>query len=176
VDAYILQQNRVPLSGLEPRLLPAFTDALGEESFKGVADTPLDEVSSEAREVIESVLGWWRQNEIFRQLLLSVISELWVDYLTSVEALRVSIGMEAYGQRDPLVQYKARASEMFGELLGEIRMGVISRMFTYRPRTSQSPQAQGQEQAANSPAQLESDGSNIPATRVDGGKKKRRRH
>jgi preprotein translocase subunit SecA len=162
----------VALNRLEPKLLPAFTDALGEEKFNALAEKPLEEVEGEPREVIESVLGWWRQNEIFRQLLLTVISDLWVEYLTRVEALRVSIGMEAYAQRDPLVQYKGRASELFSELLAEIRMGVISRMFTYRPRISQSPQAQGQDQAANV-SQLAPEAS---PPRSDGGKKKRRRH
>ena len=69
-----------------------------------------------------------------RQLLLGVISELWVDYLTRVEALRVSIGLEAYAQRDPLVQYKSKASDMFSGLLGQIRMGVISRVFNVQMR------------------------------------------
>jgi preprotein translocase subunit SecA len=72
--------------------------------------------------------------EVFRSVLLGVITELWVDYLTRVEALRVSIGLEAYGQRDPLVQYKSKASEMFQNLLGEVRSGVIDRVFRYLPR------------------------------------------
>ena len=72
--------------------------------------------------------------EIYRNALLGVITELWVDYLTRVEALRVSIGLEAYGQRDPLVQYKSKASEMFQTLLGEVRSGVIDRVFRYLPR------------------------------------------
>ncbi len=74
------------------------------------------------------------QNDVNRELLLRVISDQWVDYLTRVEALRVSIGLEAYAQRDPLVQYKSRASEMFQTLLGDVRMGVISRLFTFRMR------------------------------------------
>jgi preprotein translocase subunit SecA len=39
------------------------------------------------------------------------------------------IGLEAFAQRDPLVQYKSQASEMFRNLLSEIRAGVISRMY-----------------------------------------------
>ncbi len=73
-------------------------------------------------------------NQTYRRLLLGVISELWVDYLTRVEALRVSIGLEAYGQRDPLVQYKTKASEMFQTLLSEIRSGVVGRMFLFQPQ------------------------------------------
>ncbi len=69
-------------------------------------------------------------------MLLGAITELWVDYLTRVEGLRVSIGLEAYAQRDPLVQYKGRASEMFQTLMSDIRAAVISRIFLYRPRTA----------------------------------------
>jgi preprotein translocase subunit SecA len=57
-----------------------------------------------------------------------------------MEALRVSIGLEAYGQRDPLVQYKSRASELFQNLLRDMRLGVITRMFTYRPRDTEALQ------------------------------------
>ena len=73
-------------------------------------------------------------NEVKRQLLLSSITELWVDYLTRVEGLRVSIGLEAYAQRDPLVQYKGRASELFQQLLSDVRAAVIGRVFAYQPR------------------------------------------
>ena len=55
-----------------------------------------------------------------------------MEYLTQVEALRVSVRMEAYGQRDPLVQYRGQASEMFSQLLSDIRAGVIDQMFRAR--------------------------------------------
>ena len=41
----------------------------------------------------------------------------------------------AYGQRDPLVQYKAQASDLFKNLLADIRSALVNRMFTYRPST-----------------------------------------
>jgi preprotein translocase subunit SecA len=50
-----------------------------------------------------------------------------------MEALRVSIGMEAYAQRDPLVQYKSQSSDMFRELLANIRLGVMSQIFRLQP-------------------------------------------
>jgi preprotein translocase subunit SecA len=79
-------------------------------------------------------LGRQTLTEIYRQLLLGVITELWVDYLTQMEALRISIGLEAYAQRDPLVQYKSRAFGLFQDLLNNMRSGVVARMFTYQPR------------------------------------------
>jgi preprotein translocase subunit SecA len=81
-------------------------------------------------------LGHTIQTQIYRQVLLGAITELWVDYLTRVEALRVSVGLEAYAQSDPLVKYKSQASEMFQGLLGDIRAAVISRIFLYQPRPS----------------------------------------
>ncbi len=81
-------------------------------------------------------LGYSIQTQIYRQALLGSITELWVDYLTRVEALRVSVGLEAYAQSDPLVKYKSKASEMFQGLLADIRAAVISRIFLYQPRAT----------------------------------------
>ncbi|RPH75476.1 hypothetical protein EHM76_01585 [bacterium] len=117
------------------------------------------------------VLGANVINNIYRQLLLTVISELWVDYLTRVEALRVSIGLEAYAQRDPLVQYKGRASELFTQLLSDIRAGVISRMFNYRPRVA-TPEA---EQPVTPIPQISATPEPMQET-TGTAKKKRRRH
>mgnify|MGYP005841408409 CR=1 FL=1 len=107
---------------------------LGVERFAEVRDQPLGILNDEERIQVISELGRQALTEIYRQLLLDVISELWVEYLTRMEALRVSIGLEAYAQRDPLVQYKNRAFEMFRTLLDDMRTGVVTRMFTFQPR------------------------------------------
>jgi preprotein translocase subunit SecA len=112
-------------------------------------------------------LGRHVQTEIYRQVLLGAITELWVDYLTRVEALRVSIGLEAYAQRDPLVQYKSQASEMFQNLLGEIRAAVISRIFLYQPR----PFAAAKSEMAAEPAP-----AGAPAAPVQTASRKKKRH
>jgi preprotein translocase subunit SecA len=101
-------------------------------------------------------------NQIYRQVLLNSITELWVEYLTKVEALRVSIGLEAYGQRDPLVQYKTKASAMFQTLMADIRTAVISRVFLYQPRIWSAP--------ADAPQQTSSSAQTV------NNKKKRKRH
>jgi preprotein translocase subunit SecA len=134
-----LVQNNITLSQLDRRIQSRLVNLLGQERFDQISAQHLDALDGEESQAVIDTLGWFDQNEATRQLLLSVISDLWVDYLTRVEALRVSIGLEAYAQRDPLVQYKGRASEMFQQLLADIRMGVISRLFTFRPRP-QAPQ------------------------------------
>jgi preprotein translocase subunit SecA len=119
---------------------------------------------AKAREVGRQVL-----NQVHRQLLLQAITEQWVDYLTRVEALRVSIGLEAYAQRDPLVQYKSQASEMFQGLLADIRSLVISRVFAYQPRRIQLTLTDTGEVPAPVPA------GGQPAQPVISGKKKKKR-
>ena len=92
------------------------------------------ELKGDDKYQVVELLGRQSLTEIYRQVLVSVITELWVDYLTQMEALRISIGLEAYAQRDPLVQYKNRAFALFQELLSNMRLAVVSRMFAYRPR------------------------------------------
>jgi preprotein translocase subunit SecA len=134
----------------------------GELSKRGEQLEVQDE--AKAREVGRQML-----NQVHRQLLLQAITEQWVEYLTRVEALRVSIGLEAYAQRDPLVQYKAQASEMFQGLLSDIRSLVISRVFAYQPRRIQLTLTDTGESPAPVPA-------GAPSTQpVQSGKKKKKR-
>jgi preprotein translocase subunit SecA len=86
-----------------------------------------------------------------------------------VEALRISIGLEAYAQRDPLVQYKTKASEMFQTLLAEIRSGVVSRMFLYLPRMATVTETAAENDAQVSEARNESNAARS-------GRKRHKRH
>ncbi len=139
-------------------------------------------------------LGRRASTDILRQLMLQTIGSLWVEYLTSVEALRTSIGLEAYAQRDPLVAYKSKATEMWNELLANIRSAVVSRALALRPRPEilqpqatpdrAAPPRAAQPQPAlvtnGGPARAEaaSAGESVGAPaggHVSSGKKKRRR-
>ncbi|GAB4542466.1 MAG: hypothetical protein Fur002_12810 [Anaerolineales bacterium] len=139
--------------------------AFGEEKLSAAASSLTEE---ERAKLIDSI-GWYLLNEGHRQLLLNAFSDLWVEYLTKIEALRISIGLEAYAQRDPLVQYKSRASEMFKELLEEVRALVITRAFAARPRRIEIAPIELAESQA--PAAIET-----PKENAGGSKKKRKRH
>ncbi len=118
-----------------PASLRAALEAEPEVAAALSAANTLGELPAEARPAARRALGRATVNQLLRQIMLQVIGNLWVDYLTSVEALRTSVGLEAYAQRDPLVAYKSRAYDMFQELLVNMRAGVVVRAFTYRPRT-----------------------------------------
>ncbi len=168
-----LLQSEGNLSQIDQKRQDVLKNEFGTEKFEEILYLPLLEMEKQDQEKIQHILGDRLQNEIYRELLLSIISQAWVEYLTKVEALRVSIGLEAYAQRDPLVMYKGQASEMFKDLLSEIRSGLISRMFTYRP----SQQAGATiERAGLTPPKAVLVENNSPAEQPKSKKKRRKRH
>ena len=134
------QVSEARFDELNEGLQMGLRQALGEETIRELGNKPLKSLQGEQRGEAIKELGRHVLTSIYRQLLLRVISDLWVDYLTQMEALRVAIGLEAYAQRDPLVQYKARAYEMFQTLSDDIRSSVVTRMFTFQPQTTSSTQ------------------------------------
>ncbi|MEI7435467.1 MAG: preprotein translocase subunit SecA [bacterium] len=64
-----------------------------------------------------------------RSVMLDAIDSHWQDYLRSMDQLRQSVGLRAYGQRDPLVEYKRDAFEMFENLMDDIREDIATRSF-----------------------------------------------
>jgi preprotein translocase subunit SecA len=135
-----MAQARLP--DLDPSLQETLCTLLGEGACASLQTQPMQSLDREQVMLVMDELGRRALTEVYRQLLLGVITELWVEYLTQMEALRVSIGLEAYGQRDPLVQYKSKASALFQNLLKDMRSGVISRMFIYRPRDMSAVQSE----------------------------------
>lgn len=67
--------------------------------------------------------------EIERVILLKVIDRKWMDHIDDMEQLRQGIGLQAYGQRDPLVEYKMNGYEMFDEMTQNIREETVRLLF-----------------------------------------------
>ena len=67
--------------------------------------------------------------ELERIVLLKVIDQKWMDHIDDMEQLREGIGLQAYGQRDPKVEYKMAAYDMFNEMTGSIQQDTIRLMY-----------------------------------------------
>jgi preprotein translocase subunit SecA len=106
---------------------------LGNRVVLGWGATRFQDLDKERQTLIGAYLGRRLMGRIERRVLLHTISRLWVDYLTDIEDLRRGIGLEAYGQRDPLVEYKRRAFELFEELGDNIRRTVVRWLFRQLP-------------------------------------------
>ena len=85
--------------------------------------------------------GLMRQAERF--FILQQIDTLWREHLQAMDALRDSIGLRGYGQKDPLIEYKQEGYEMFLEMMIDIRRNVVYSLFQFQP---QQPQPQQQPQ------------------------------
>ncbi len=76
-------------------------------------------------EEIEEKLGAERLRELESLVLLQTLDNLWVQHLTAMEQMRMSAGLQAYGQRNPLVMYRQESHGMFQELMDRLRNGIV---------------------------------------------------
>jgi preprotein translocase subunit SecA len=76
--------------------------------------------------------GLMREAERF--FILQQIDTLWREHLQQMDALRESVGLRGYGQKDPLIEYKREGYEQFLEMMTDIRRNVIYSMFQFQPQ------------------------------------------
>ena len=94
-------------------------------SEEGIADEEIrDRITKEADVHVAAKLSnygadIWRLAE--KSLLLQILDQSWKDHLLTLDHLRQGIGLRAYGQRDPLNEYKAESFEMFENMLASLR-------------------------------------------------------
>lgn len=67
--------------------------------------------------------------ELERVVLLKVIDRKWMDHIDDMDQLRQGIGLQAYGQRDPLVEYKMAGFDMFDEMIAGIQEDTIRLLY-----------------------------------------------
>ncbi|MEF9840481.1 MAG: preprotein translocase subunit SecA [Lachnospiraceae bacterium] len=70
--------------------------------------------------------------EVERVILLKVIDAKWMDHIDDMDQLRQGIGLQAYGQRDPLVEYKMLGYEMFGAMTDAIAQDTVRLLFSVK--------------------------------------------
>ncbi len=75
-------------------------------------------------------LGTERMHDLEKVVMLKIIDQKWMDHLRAMDELRQGIGLRAYGQRDPLVEYKLESFEMFNQMSAWIREDIIKYLFT----------------------------------------------
>ncbi|HET7713662.1 MAG TPA: hypothetical protein VFK94_05140, partial [Patescibacteria group bacterium] len=74
-------------------------------------------------------LGEETVRQIERFVYLNVLDSLWVEHLDTIDDLRQGIGLRGYGQRDPLVEYKREAFNLFERLTASIDYEISRRIF-----------------------------------------------
>jgi preprotein translocase subunit SecA len=80
--------------------------------------------------------GLMRQAERF--FILQRIDTLWREHLQQMDALRESVSLRGYGQKDPLIEYKSEGYELFLEMMIDIRRDVVFSLFQFQPQVQQT--------------------------------------
>ena len=75
--------------------------------------------------------------ELERVILLRVVDEYWMDHIDAMTELRQGIGLRAYGQSDPVVEYKREGFDMFEQMIAAIQEETLRRLFTVRIKTNE---------------------------------------
>jgi preprotein translocase subunit SecA len=114
------QGREEPVAGSLFDGLSAAQFAVAQHICKGVRDIYDLKVSFENPDNLRSVE---------RYTILSAIDRLWQEHLYHMDSLRNSIGLRAYGQRDPLIEYKVEAFKMFDELMVNIKSEICRNIF-----------------------------------------------
>jgi preprotein translocase subunit SecA len=113
-------------------LTPDQLQGLGVEELKAF----LQEQLRNAYDIKEGQIEQQRPSlmrEAERYFILQQIDTLWREHLQAMDALRESVGLRGYGQKDPLIEYKNEGYDMFLEMMTQMRRNVIYSMFMFQP-------------------------------------------
>ena len=125
----------VELNTILQPIIPVKT--ITKEDVKGVRKNQLKQnLKEEAIKLYEVKEAEFPEPEQIRELervvLLKVIDRKWMDHIDDMEQLRQGIGLQAYGQRDPKVEYKMSAFEMFDEMIAGIQQDTVRLLYHVR--------------------------------------------
>lgn len=77
----------------------------------------------------EAAIGVENMRELEKVIMLRVVDGKWMEHLDAMDMLREGIGLRAYGQRDPLIEYKIEAYDMFQQMIDLIQEDMVKYMF-----------------------------------------------
>jgi preprotein translocase subunit SecA len=86
-----------------------------------------------AYEEKEKAIGADLMRHLERMVFLQIVDAKWKDHLYAMDNLREGIGLRAYGQRDPLIEYKREAFDMFAQMIASIEEGAVEMVFKLQP-------------------------------------------
>ncbi len=137
-----MQQYFVPKHAVTVEELENMSRVEVQEKLKKIAVDLYEERFNE--------FGEQTMKELERAVMLRVVDSKWMDHLDAMDALKEGINLRAYGQKNPLVEYKFEAYEMFAEMVESIKRTVIT--FLYHIQVTYSkpvPQAEDHLQGAH---------------------------
>ncbi|MEG6584968.1 preprotein translocase subunit SecA [Dendrosporobacter sp. 1207_IL3150] len=109
----------------EGRLVQSDLEKLSREELQ----EELMKVANEAYDSRELLFGEDNMRELEKVVMLKVVDGKWMEHLDHMDMLREGIGLRAYGQRDPLIEYKIEAYDMFQQMIENIQEDIVKYIF-----------------------------------------------
>jgi preprotein translocase subunit SecA len=128
------------LEYLEELFLPKGAVVIPQAEIAGLTREYLKdrimEVAEDLYRKLEEENGYENMREVERVILLKVVDKKWMDHIDAMDQLRQGIGLRAYAQRDPVIEYQIEGYEMFEEMIRSIQEETISLL--YRVKVEQN--------------------------------------
>jgi preprotein translocase subunit SecA len=123
------------VAGFSNWLKMAFSLEIDENSFDKDYEEIIEEISNKLEQLYvlkEQAAGRQAMRHLERMVMLQVIDSKWKEHLYEMDILREGIGLRAYGQRDPLIEYQNAAHEMFNQMNNSIKTESVDIIFKVR--------------------------------------------
>jgi preprotein translocase subunit SecA len=142
VDSHIANDGTVNKESLSLDI----KTTLGIDNVKAITeaefnrDNVINEVTEKANNIYlskEQEFGEETLRELERVVMLKVVDQKWMDHIDNMDELKKGIGLQGYGQKDPFVQYRLEGTEMFDEMIEDIRIDVAKILLNARKKEGQ---------------------------------------
>ena len=152
-EEYVLEDLETLIKELHstfPQLSYIGVDDIKQYRFNRIFESIKDAAQKAYREHEEEIINFYNsimlqydeeaeQQEVFvdnnimrgleRDILLRVVDNQWIDHLHNIDMLKEGIGLRAYGQKDPLIEYKKEAYDLFNKMMAEIQSNTVRYIF-----------------------------------------------
>ncbi len=139
VNEYLSNVDNINVEGFEQEIKEIYgisdLDSLHKDKIKAhdVAEELKDKINT-AYEEKEKEIGEQQLRELERVVMLKIVDDRWMDHIDAMDELKDGIGLQAYGQKDPVVQYRIEGFDMFEQMNLDIQTDVVKFLMNARKR------------------------------------------
>jgi len=166
----VMNKHRKKIYGMRKEILSASNEEIKKRTWELLKEDELKQYKEKEFKIGEDEM---RKFEKF--VMLNTIDMFWIAHLDRMSYLRESVGLRAYGQRDPLVEYKNEGHRLFKKLLEDVNFAIVETLLKAELRKDSSPTYPQREKPAfgRPPAERKKVGRNDPCPCGSGKKYKK---
>ena len=139
VDSHIVDGEEVNKESIAQDIETnlGISDVVALKTEKFDRNALVDELIAKVHEIYaskETEFGEENLRELERVVMLKIVDQKWMDHIDNMDELKKGIGLRGYGQQDPAVQYRLEGTEMFDDMIEDIRMDVVKILLNIRKK------------------------------------------